>query len=201
MTTSQPAIWVAWSGNDSGAPSALYTDKDTAQHLITQSYCDQMDLDPDDNDLTWETTGSGDTELLELLDAGESTDILVSPYRLLGPVTTAKPTTTLPTTVTGPFPTPQVAYATAPGIEDERQHIVWATRRFATAPASEKREFLLRRAAMSDRESLRIGDRDPRVETAAHLAALKLTAHDQVVTDNLRGYVRQQYQAWHPTTR
>jgi hypothetical protein len=108
------------------------------------------------------------------------------------PALRTQPSTYVPT---GPVPTPEQAYADAPDIADERRRL--AEIRFGVVLPGDRRQFLLRDAALRDRAALQAGDTDSSEATGALVSARKLAEHDEVLAGgNPRGYVRQQYLIW-----
>ncbi|MGW2376706.1 PH domain-containing protein [Kitasatospora sp. NPDC001683] len=91
-------------------------------------------------------------------------------------------------------PGPERAYAGAPEIEDERGDLE-VLGKAVKRRIRLSREYLLRRAALSDRVFLRDGD--GLALAIALRAAGQLVAHDQIeVEGDQRHYVRQQYRSW-----
>ncbi|MGW2890360.1 hypothetical protein ACWDDN_34655 [Streptomyces griseoruber] len=96
------------------------------------------------------------------------------------------------------WPTPEQAYANAPGIADE---ICWTADTLAATPCFTElgREFYLRKAALLDRIAL-LNEHDTPGDTTqtAYAAAVALLDIDQpgVICDP-RAYVRQQYARLH----
>ncbi|MFE6056357.1 hypothetical protein ACFQ6N_36910 [Kitasatospora sp. NPDC056446] len=101
----------------------------------------------------------------------------------------------------GPVPTPEQAYADAPGTADEGRDLD-AYRHRGNEPIRRRRARLLRRAALEDRLALDQGDADAQRVAAALFTAGRLAEHDGVTADgDPRGYVRQQYLAWRAAGR
>ncbi|MFE4977575.1 hypothetical protein ACFRAR_36395 [Kitasatospora sp. NPDC056651] len=99
----------------------------------------------------------------------------------------------------GPVPTAEEAYARAPGVEEEERHLA-AWRNTEKSPPRERREYLLRGAALSDRiAALAEGDAVLAKAGQARFSAGRLTEHDGVTAadgEDARRYVRQQYLVW-----
>ncbi|MDH2393382.1 hypothetical protein QCN29_32385 [Streptomyces sp. HNM0663] len=103
-------------------------------------------------------------------------------------------------------PSPEIAYATAPPLHLEADELM----RLRRAQAIGDREWLLRYAALSDRQTLGADPADGKAQTAALRPIQKLidfdTEHgttagpvapdDAQWADFPRGYVRQEYLAW-----
>ncbi|GAA2443746.1 hypothetical protein [Streptomyces glaucus] len=94
------------------------------------------------------------------------------------------------------WPSPEDAYAGAPGIGDE---IAWTTATSAHTPIGQglDREYFLRKAALLDRMALTETDHSGDVAAAAMEAGRILMAMDDTaVICDPRAYVRQQYAHW-----
>ncbi|MEU6535873.1 hypothetical protein [Streptomyces sp. NPDC047000] len=95
---------------------------------------------------------------------------------------------------TGPWPTPEEAYALAPSIVRE---IGWTADQAASKPfgTALPRDFWLRKAALLDRIALHdVGDDTAEVATEAAERLMRLD--DAAVICDPRHYVRQQYAHW-----
>ncbi|MFE3327539.1 hypothetical protein [Streptomyces sp. NPDC059176] len=95
---------------------------------------------------------------------------------------------------TGPWPTPEEAYALAPSLVSE---IGWTARTAADKPFGTRlpRDFWLRKAALLDRIALQdVGD--DAAEVANEAAERLMSLDDAGVICDPRHYVRQQYAHW-----
>ncbi|MER7576427.1 hypothetical protein [Streptomyces sp. NPDC126514] len=95
---------------------------------------------------------------------------------------------------TGPWPTPEEAYALAPSLVSE---IGWTADQAANKPLGTRlpREFWLRKAALLDRIALQdVGD--DAAEVANEAAERLMSLDDAAVICDPRHYVRQQYAHW-----
>ncbi|MFD5792447.1 hypothetical protein ACFWIO_02745 [Streptomyces diastatochromogenes] len=95
---------------------------------------------------------------------------------------------------TGPWPTPEEAYALAPSIVSE---FAWTADQTATVPFGTPmaRDFWLRRAAVLDRIALQ-DVRDDAAAAAEEAAERLLHLDDAAVICDPRHYVRQRYAHW-----
>jgi hypothetical protein len=102
---------------------------------------------------------------------------------------------------TGPWPTPEEAYALAPSIVSE---IGWTARQAAGKPFGTRlpRDFWLRKAAVLDRIALNGeagGGAADAAEVATEAAERLMDLDDAAVICDPRHYVRQQYAHWAKT--
>ncbi|MGW3410488.1 hypothetical protein [Streptomyces sp. NPDC000888] len=99
---------------------------------------------------------------------------------------------------TGPWPTPDEAYALAPSITRE---IGWTAQTAADKPFGIRlpRDFWLRKAAVLDRIALQGKANGDASEVATEAAARLMDMDDAAVICNPRHYVRQQYAHWTKT--
>ncbi len=103
-------------------------------------------------------------------------------------------------------PSADTAYINAPTVQEETEEIL----RLRRAGRISDREWLLRHAALTDRQTLGANPADGKVQTALRTSADKLIAFDTangmtagpLAADNPawtadpRGYVRQEYAIW-----
>ncbi|MFF1681580.1 hypothetical protein ACFVYG_36725 [Streptomyces sp. NPDC058256] len=96
---------------------------------------------------------------------------------------------------TGPWPTPEEAYALAPSIVRE---IGWTAQTAADKPFGTRlpRDFWLRKAAVLDRIALQGKADSDASEVATEAAARLMDMDDAAVICDPRHYVRQQYAHW-----
>ncbi|MBZ9637936.1 hypothetical protein [Streptomyces sp. PSKA30] len=99
---------------------------------------------------------------------------------------------------TGPWPTPEEAYALAPSIISE---IGWTADQAAHKPFGTPlgRDFWLRKAAVLDRIALQgeaDGFHNDAAEVATEAAERLMNLDDATVSHDPRAYVRQEYKVW-----
>ncbi|MFJ6784491.1 hypothetical protein [Streptomyces yangpuensis] len=107
--------------------------------------------------------------------------------------------------------TPDIAYANAPNVQEETEELL----RLRRAGRIGDRDWLLRRAALTDRQTLGADAADGKVQTSLQGVLDKLLAFDAAngttagplaIDDSAweadpRGYVRQEYAIWAGTAR